>query len=74
MKGSQDFDFSTSPSFAELKAFVKRHLSLSAEEATPQQSDFERGLQELTVSLERELHTVDLERFDVDVGGIVLGC
>jgi len=72
MKDSQDFDFSASPSLASLKAFVKRQLSLSAEEATQRQPDFEEGLRRLTMGLEREIHQAVFEYLDVDVDGIVV--
>ncbi len=55
-----------------IQDLVMERLNVGPEEAAKSQPGFERRLREVTMSLERRVLAVDLERLDVDVPGIVV--
>ncbi len=69
---SHSIDPSAMPEMKELVDFVTARMALSSEEAAPTQPAFERGLREVTLKLERAVHSVDFARCDVDVPGITM--
>ncbi len=70
---SHTVDPCTIPEVVELLEYFRRRMALSAEEATKTQPEFEQGLREATLKVERAVHTLDFARLDVDVSGIVIG-
>ncbi|MFT6397081.1 MAG: hypothetical protein ACJAYU_001827 [Bradymonadia bacterium] len=60
------------PHLKALIAAAASRLEMPTDRALCAQPDFERELRDLTMALERSVHIVDLERFDVDVPGIVV--
>ena len=59
------------PHLDALIAAAAARLEESTEKALVSQPDFERELRDLT--MERAVHVTDIERFDIDVAGIVVG-
>lgn len=72
MTTSHEFDLTTTPEMAALLSFVRARFALDGETAVAEQPDFERGLRDRLLALERRVHVADFSRLDVDVPGIVI--
>jgi hypothetical protein len=66
-----DFDLLGTPEVRALVELVERRLSKPPEEAAACHREFEEELRAHTMAVERAVHTVDLERLDIDVPAVV---
>lgn len=67
------FDVNASPEMKELMEFITSRMSETPEAAAATQVEFERGLRDRMLAVERFIHVADFGRLDVDVHGIVAG-
>lgn len=69
---SHTVDLEAIPEIRELIEFVANRLAVAPQKAATTQPEFERGLRKATLRVERAVHSLDFERMDVDVPGIVV--
>lgn len=64
------FDAMTSPEMKSLLEFIANRMSEAPEAAASTQVEFERGLRDRMLAIERCVHVADFERLDLEVHGV----
>jgi len=72
MQESHKFDISSSFAFGQLSELLDKRSGLDPAAAAEQQSAFEVSLRGAMTALERDIHTADLTRLDVDDAGLIV--
>lgn len=72
MSFSHAFDLNATPEMRSLLTFITARFQQDPTQAAHAQPEFERGLREHMLAVERRIHSADFERLDVDAQGIVV--
>jgi len=73
MASSQGFPFDDSVAFQAVVKLVAGRFQVEGQAAADSQPQFEEELHTAMEALERDIHTKDFERMDLDVPGVVIG-